>query len=208
MPPIRAELKYQLALNLIAAGYRTQRRQVCQQANVRDLPGRTACAPSNNYEPLPASPRRLFRASAANEIAPWTAGAGLGYRRRGSTRRVGDDVSRRHGRSRLCYLHYVRASTYGLTQSIRRTADATSWDFLALERDARENGLGLWADVAAPIPASVSSQGSCDPSYPNVCIPSPPPELDCGEITHRRFAVVGSDPHGFDGDGDAVGCER
>jgi hypothetical protein len=50
--------------------------------------------------------------------------------------------------------------------------------------------------------------GKCDPSYPTVCIPPYPPDLDCGEISYRRFKVVGSDPHGFDGDNDGVGCER
>ena len=48
---------------------------------------------------------------------------------------------------------------------------------------------------------------SCDPSYPTVCIPPPPPDLDCGDIPYRNFPVVGTDPHGFDADGDGVGCE-
>jgi len=50
--------------------------------------------------------------------------------------------------------------------------------------------------------------GVCDPSYPDVCIPSAPPDLDCGDVTHRRFRVLPPDPHGFDGnDDDGVGCE-
>jgi hypothetical protein len=53
-----------------------------------------------------------------------------------------------------------------------------------------------------PAPAS-----SCDPSYPTVCIPPAPPDLDCGQIPHRDFAVRGADPHGFDGNQDGVGCE-
>ena len=28
-------------------------------------------------------------------------------------------------------------------------------------------------------------QGNCDPSYPDVCIPSPPPDLDCSDILER-----------------------
>lgn len=48
---------------------------------------------------------------------------------------------------------------------------------------------------------------SCDSSYPDVCIPPYPPDLDCGDITERRFAVRGPDPHGFDGDNDGIGCE-
>ena len=58
----------------------------------------------------------------------------------------------------------------------------------------------------APAPESEASV-RCDPSYPDVCIPPPPPDLNCGDIAHRRFRVVGSDPHGFDRDGDGVGCE-
>ena len=38
-------------------------------------------------------------------------------------------------------------------------------------------------------------------------IPPPPPDLDCGEIPHRRFTVVGADPHRCDGDNDGIGCE-
>lgn len=50
-------------------------------------------------------------------------------------------------------------------------------------------------------------QSSCDPSYPTVCIPPYPPDLNCGEISYKNFLVVGSDPHGFDGDNDGIGCE-
>ena len=48
----------------------------------------------------------------------------------------------------------------------------------------------------------------CDPSYPDVCIPPPPPNLNCGDISERRFTVLSPDPHGFDGrDNDGIGCE-
>lgn len=53
----------------------------------------------------------------------------------------------------------------------------------------------------------VDSAPSCDPSYPDVCIPPYPPDLDCGEIGYSNFRVTGSDPHGFDGDNDGIGCE-
>ena len=49
--------------------------------------------------------------------------------------------------------------------------------------------------------------GACDPSYPTVCIPPPPPDLDCGDIDQRRFPVRPPDPHRFDGEGDGIGCE-
>ena len=47
----------------------------------------------------------------------------------------------------------------------------------------------------------------CDPSYPDSCIPSPPPDLDSPDVSQKRFSVVGSDPHGFDRDADGIGCE-
>ncbi|MGC2426433.1 MAG: hypothetical protein WA421_05315, partial [Nitrososphaeraceae archaeon] len=47
----------------------------------------------------------------------------------------------------------------------------------------------------------------CDSSYPDFCIPSPPPDLDCSDISQKNFTVRGSDPHGFDLDGNGEGCE-
>jgi micrococcal nuclease len=94
-------------------------------------------------------------------------------------------------------------------------------EFLELQRQARQAGAGLWSacsDAAAgdidpappaaePSPAPAPS-GNCNSAYPDACIASPPPDLDCGEIAHRRFRVLPPDPHGFDGaDNDGVGCE-
>lgn len=56
-------------------------------------------------------------------------------------------------------------------------------------------------------PPRMQPTRNCHPSYPTVCIPPPPPDLDCPNIRERRFPVVGSDPHRFDGDGDGIGCE-
>jgi hypothetical protein len=47
---------------------------------------------------------------------------------------------------------------------------------------------------------------NCDPSYPTVCIPPPPPDLDCGDIVYRNFVVLQPDPHNFDGNNDGIGC--
>lgn len=77
--------------------------------------------------------------------------------------------------------------------------------FRVLQVEARQQGKGLWAEAPAAGPY-VSAE--CDPSYPDVCIPPPPPDLDCGDIPHRRFRVLPPDPHHFDGDRDGIGCER
>jgi endonuclease YncB( thermonuclease family) len=56
-------------------------------------------------------------------------------------------------------------------------------------------------------PRGLVPRRGCDPSYPGVCIPPYPPDLDCKDVPHKRFRVVGADPHGFDGNRDGVGCE-
>lgn len=53
----------------------------------------------------------------------------------------------------------------------------------------------------------VGGGGGCDPAYPGVCIPSPPPDLDCADVRFKNFAVRPPDPHRFDGDRDGYGCE-
>jgi micrococcal nuclease len=89
-------------------------------------------------------------------------------------------------------------------------------EFRAAERWARAAARGLWSPTtcagdtdkpAAQVTPGASAPAGCDPSYAGVCIPPPPPDLDCGDIRFRRFAVVGSDPHRFDGDRDGIGCE-
>jgi len=50
-------------------------------------------------------------------------------------------------------------------------------------------------------------ESNCSPAYPDTCIPPAPPDLDCGDVSARRFRVLSPDPHGFDADGDGVGCE-
>lgn len=48
---------------------------------------------------------------------------------------------------------------------------------------------------------------TCDSSYPNICIPSPPPIMSCDDIEARNFEVQSPDLHHFDADNDGVGCE-
>ena len=53
----------------------------------------------------------------------------------------------------------------------------------------------------------IDATTDCDSSYPNACIPPYPPDLNCGDISDKRFEVLSPDPHGFDRDGDGIGCE-
>ncbi len=82
--------------------------------------------------------------------------------------------------------------------------------FVSAERNARSQELGLWAPAPILLPSKATvleNSGNCDPAYPDVCIPSPPPDLDCKDIQFRRFRVLQPDPHNFDRDQDGIGCE-
>jgi micrococcal nuclease len=73
--------------------------------------------------------------------------------------------------------------------------------FEAAQAIAIRDDRGLWG--ACP----VAPVHRCDPAYPGVCIPSPPPDLDCADVSFRNFRVLPPDPHNFDGDHNGIGCE-
>ena len=129
-------------------------------------------------------------------------------------------------------LRYLRRGATNVNVELVRQGAATVWFYhgergryaaqlLAAARDARAHRRGLWGAcntvwdplapaTTAPRGAAAVSPGSgrCDASYPTVCIPSPPPDLDCADVSAQRFRVIPPDPHRFDGDGDGIGCER
>lgn len=86
--------------------------------------------------------------------------------------------------------------------------------FVSAQNQAQSSNAGLW--VSTPIPPTAvnnnnsgggGDSGNCDPAYPTVCIPPPPPDLDCKDVPYRRFQVLPPDPHRFDRDNDGIGCE-
>ena len=134
-------------------------------------------------------------------------------------------------------LRYVRRGGVNVNLELVRRGAATVWFYrgergryagrlLSAGRSARSAGRGIWGACPGAVwnplgPATTGPgsgaqagttpgrgiAGSCDPSYPTVCIPPPPPDLDCRDIPHKRFRVRPPDPHGFDGEGDGLGCE-
>ena len=70
------------------------------------------------------------------------------------------------------------------------------------ERIGRTRTPNVWTGCGVP-----PKGNRCDPSYPDFCIPPPPPDLDCADIGRQDFRVVGADPHRFDADRDGIGCE-
>jgi micrococcal nuclease len=101
----------------------------------------------------------------------------------------------------------------GLADVVTYPPDVACTDiFLQAVQSAREAQAGIWGPVPEPPqgispPVRGSEQSNCDPSYPTVCIPPYPPDLDCKDIPYRRFQVDPPDPHNFDGDFDGLGCE-
>lgn len=82
----------------------------------------------------------------------------------------------------------------------------------AAQPDLDPNGDGRACEVyfgvdQQPVAPAGPAGGGCDPSYPDVCIPPYPPDLDCPQVGYVGFHVVGPDPHGFDRDRDGIGCE-
>ncbi len=62
--------------------------------------------------------------------------------------------------------------------------------------------------TATGIPPTGAAATECHPSYPDFCIPPPPPNRNCDDISGRGFTVLSPDPHGLDGnDNDGIGCE-
>jgi micrococcal nuclease len=135
------------------------------------------------------------------------------------------DLVDRYGR----LLRYVRVGGRNVNLELVRLGAATVYFYrsergryaaqlLAAAQKARAERRGLWGACRAvwnpngpattsPRPDAPPAQGGCDASYPDVCIPPPPPDLDCADVPHTNFRVIGADPHRFDGDGDGRGCE-
>lgn len=134
-------------------------------------------------------------------------------------------------------LRYVHRAGRNLNVALVRDGSATVWFYdgergryaaslLSAAHAARSARRGLWGAcphaVWDPSRAATTGPGSgasatsprtavggrCDPSYPTVCIPPAPPDLDCADVPYRRFRVLPPDPHHFDGGGDGIGCER
>jgi endonuclease YncB( thermonuclease family) len=142
-----------------------------------------------------------------------------------------DDIDR-YGR----LLRYVFKGRQNVNVDLVRKGAASVWFYdgdqgryadqlLRAAENARATKRGAWGACQAALDptAAFATQpkqnrpraqtlvptGSCDPSYPDVCIPpyDDVGDLDCGDVPRGAFAVRPPDPHAFDGNGDGVGCE-
>lgn len=63
------------------------------------------------------------------------------------------------------------------------------------------------AEAPAVFVPFVAGGHVCEPSYPTLCLPSPPPDLNCPQIPYNDFAAVPPDAHHLDADNDGIACE-
>ena len=95
--------------------------------------------------------------------------------------------------------------------AIVKGSTGTATDLTTSTEDSTSGGEGSETATAIGTTTQEEEDGGdteCDPSYPDDCIPPSPPDLNCDDDgVPENFQVVGSDPHGFDGDNDGIGCE-
>jgi endonuclease YncB( thermonuclease family) len=128
----------------------------------------------------------------------------------------------RYGRT----LAYVRKGTENVNVTLVARGAASVWFYdgergryatrlMSAARAAKVAPRGLWKACpgtrldplnGVSTGTTRTSSGSCDPSYPDDCIPPPPPDLDCADIRHK-VRVRPPDSHRLDGDHDGWGCE-
>lgn len=91
--------------------------------------------------------------------------------------------------------------------------------YLAAQNRAKNASRGVWGKcggVDTPLeqpteePTSEPSPtedagGNCATGY-DPCVPAYPPDLDCADVD-GPINITGDDPHGFDADGDGIGCD-
>lgn len=88
-------------------------------------------------------------------------------------------------------------------EAAARAAEQAAAEQAAAEQAAAEQAA---AEAAAQAAAASSGDSGCDPNYSGACVPLVSYDLDCADIG-GPVTVVGADPHGFDREGDGLGCE-
>ena len=61
----------------------------------------------------------------------------------------------------------------------------------------------------APFVVGNRPPSECSPAYPTVCLPPPPPDINCPQLLPLvNIPTLPPDPHGLDADKDGIGCEE
>ena len=107
---------------------------------------------------------------------------------------------------------FARAHGYGLWSACQTDAEGDTNELGGAETEPTPGERPLLTPV--PIQTEVADPAGgvagCDPAYPDLCIPPPPPDLDCDYVYDQGFrhiTVLPTDPHNLDGNHDGVACE-
>jgi micrococcal nuclease len=126
------------------------------------------------------------------------------------------------GMAKVGYVPPDTACIEILTSAEKFAKQDTSWFWAAAptptQKRAASSQIAATPQSTTPAPSptwqstaqatsTINQREDCDESYPDVCIPSPPPILTCADVPYTNFVVRGDDPHGFDADHDGTGCE-
>jgi len=114
---------------------------------------------------------------------------------------------------------FARLSAYRASESVARKGRSGLWKAcVASSTTTTQTTATSPVTTTAPTTTAITSTTvsttttpTCAASYPDHCIPPPPPDLNCRDIPYTNFPVLWNvpnpDPHGFDRDRDGIGCE-
>jgi micrococcal nuclease len=94
----------------------------------------------------------------------------------------------------------------------------TAKQFVQAEASAKQKSLAFWHQPDPVMPhiarkskvaaqQGTSAQGQCHQAYPDICLPTGK-DVNCSDISHKRFKVLQPDPYRLDSDRNGIGCEK
>jgi micrococcal nuclease len=106
---------------------------------------------------------------------------------------------------------FARQHGYGLWSTCETDAkgDTNELGGTAAELTPGERHPGTPVPEQTEVVDPAGGVAGCDPAYPDLCIPPPPPDLDCNYVYDQGFKhimVLPPDPHNLDGNHGGVGC--
>jgi micrococcal nuclease len=108
--------------------------------------------------------------------------------------------------------HFAHEHGYGLWSACQTDAEGDTNELGGAEIEPTPGE----RSSMTPVPQRTEVAGDagdvtgCDPAYPDLCVPPPPPDLDCNYVHDQGFrhiTVLPPDPHNLDGNHDGVACE-
>ena len=107
---------------------------------------------------------------------------------------------------------FARERGYGLWSACETDAKGDTNELGESETEPAPGEQPPWTPVPklTEVAAPAGGIAGCDPTYPDLCIPPPPPDLDCDYVYDQGFrhiTVLPPDPHSLDGNRDGVACE-